>query len=265
MIGKENEIKRLPEKRRSEILKLLEGKKFLEVSELMELFNISRPTAIRDLKILEKERLLKKTYGGISLIEKRDIYSFDNSLHTQIKEKKAIARAATQFINNGDSIALNTGVTTFEMAKYILEDNIQATVITNSLKVVDLFAVKNKTNILSLGGNLYVEGYGFEGSITKNNMNSVQGSTAFIGVHGLDIDGSMTLPWSNEADLVSIMMKQCKKVVILADYPKFGRPSLYKINYKLSDVDVIITDTKTEKKYLEPLEKENIKIIRADY
>ena len=158
---------------------------------------------------------------------------------------------------------LNTGVTTFEIAKLIIEAELRTTVITNSLKIVDLFAANNKTNILCLGGDLYTEGFGFRGRITNNNMNNVQGSTAFIGIHGLDIDEGMTLPWSHEAELVSIMIERCKKTVILADYIKLGRLSLYKIEHDLKDIDTIITDKKADNRYIEHFTKLGINIILA--
>ena len=95
-------------------------------------------------------------------------------------------------------------------------------------------------------------------------MNTVQGSKAFIGVAGIDVNEGMTLPWSHEAELASIMMRRCKETIVLADYAKFGRLSLYKIDYKLSDVYTIISDKKIEKKYIESFTKNGLHIIRAD-
>jgi len=163
--------KLLPEKRRNEILNLIKENKFIKVDELIDKFNISRATINRDLTILEKNGIISKTYGGVFFSDKKDIYSFNTSLSTEINEKKAIANYAIKLIDDNDTITLNTGVTTYEIARLIIEKNIKATIITNSLKIVDLFAANNHTNILSLGGNLYIEGYGFQGKITSQNMN----------------------------------------------------------------------------------------------
>ena len=218
-----------PEIRREEILKLLKDKTIIEVIELMNIFNTSRATITRDISILEKKGLVTKTYGAIINNQPKStqtrIYSFDISLKEQINEKKAIARLAFSLITNNASVVFNSGVTTFEVARLIVNANMHINIITNSLEISKLFTADDLRNILILGGDLAPGGHKVTGKLSCINMENIQGDMAFLGVHDIDIDAGITNPFSAEAELISVMIQRCRKKIILADHTKVGRVS----------------------------------------
>jgi len=256
-------LEHVPEKRRNTILNLLREEKFIAVSELVEKLKVSQATIIRDFIILEKKGFITRSYGGAAYPAGNLPYSFNSSSVVNIKEKRAIANTAFSLIEDNETVVLNTGVTTFEICKNIINSSLECSIVTNSLKIMDLFAFSNYSNkkVLSLGGDLYIAGYGFSGRITIGNMKNIYGSSAIIGIHGVDLNAGLTLPWAAEAELVTIMLQRCSRKIILAEHIKFGRISLHKVDCDLKDIDIIVTDEKTEKKYIDALQDEGIKVI----
>lgn len=253
----------IPEKRRHEILKLTGVEEVLSVDMLIDRFNISRSTIIRDLKVLENKGLVTRTFGGVR-VNKGLLYSFDSSSYEQIEEKKAIVKLAFELIDNHSTIVLNPGVTTLELAKLIARSELQISIVTNSLKIIDYLVINNFLNILALGGDFYLSGYAFKGKIPIESMKSLEVSSAFIGAYGIDPEVGATLPFSEEADLVTVMLQRCKQRVIMADHAKFGRVSLYKVKQNIEDIDIIITDSRTDKKYIDKFIEKGVKVLIAD-
>ena len=119
-----------PEVRRREIQKLLQEKNIVEISELMKRFNSSRATISRDLTILERKGIIKKSYGSITSAKQEKFYSFETSKHIQIREKRAIAKEAFKLINNRDTLAICPGVTTLELSKTIINNEANVHIVT---------------------------------------------------------------------------------------------------------------------------------------
>lgn len=259
----ENNEKIIPEKRRNEILKLTSSEEILSVDILMDKFKTSRSTIIRDIKVLEYRGLVTKVFGGIRINE-GPIYSFDSSSHEQIEEKRTIVRLAFELIKDHSTIVLNPGVTTLELAKLIVKSDLQISVITNSLKIINYLVINNFKNILSLGGDFYDTDYAFKGRIPIENIKFLDANTAFISVYGIDPKVGATLPFSEEADLVSVMLESAKERIIMVDHAKFGRISSYKVNFNIEDIDIIITDSYTDKSYIEEFTKKGVKVLIAD-
>jgi DeoR/GlpR family transcriptional regulator of sugar metabolism len=256
-----------PEKRRKMILELVGEKDIVEVSELMHIFHISRPTITRDLNILKDKGYITKTYGAVidnqMSLPRSQVYSFDISLHQQIEEKKAIARLALSCIKNNTSVVFNSGVTTYEIAKLVAKSNLNINIITNSLEISKVFMDDVLRNVLLLGGDLAPGGHKVTGKLTCANMNDMHGDIAFIGIHDIDLELGMTMPFSAEAELISIMVKRCRKKILIADNTKFGRVSLYKVDCSFNDFNTIITDKHVERSYAEAFEKMGIEVMIA--
>jgi DeoR/GlpR family transcriptional regulator of sugar metabolism len=257
-----------PVKRREEILKLLKTENIIEVIDLMNIFQASRATITRDLSILEEKELVKKTYGAIinnqPVTIEKPYYSFDISLTEQVREKRAIAVLAASLITANTSVVFNSGVTTFEVAKLIAKTNRRVNIVTNSLEIAKLFSADVLRNVLLLGGDLAPGGHKVTGTLACVNMENMQGNLAFLGVHDIDPDAGITNPFSAEAELISVIIKRSRKNVLLADHTKFGRVSLYKSDCKFEDIDMIITDSNIDEKYIEIYEELGIEILVAD-
>ncbi len=123
------------EERREHILKLLEKNSKILVPELCEVFEVSPATIRSDLRDLESEKKLKRTHGGAILLRKAAFEPNSRLKEVEhIEEKQRIAVCAAQQIDDGDTIALDTGTTTFELAKCLTSKR-NLTVVTNDLKI----------------------------------------------------------------------------------------------------------------------------------
>jgi DeoR family fructose operon transcriptional repressor len=256
-----------PGSRRKLIIDLVKEKEVLQVNDLMALFNISRATMMRDLTFLQEKGLINKTYGAIvnreSVSPRTEAYSFDASLHENISEKRAIARAAFPLIANNSSLVLNSGVTTLEVARLISESKMRLNIITNSLQVANVLSHDVLRNVLLLGGDLAHGGNKVTGRLTCENIATIQADIAFLGVHDIDPETGITMPFSTEAELIAAIIKRCRKRVILADYSKFGRMSLYKVDCSFSDISLIITDSRIAEQYVSRFREKGVEVMIA--
>jgi DeoR/GlpR family transcriptional regulator of sugar metabolism len=143
----------LPIARKNKIKELIIEKKSLTVSELTILFKVTEETIRRDLKQLEDEGILTRTYGGAYISEgvQNDV-NVNLREHIHVEGKRKIAFQCNTLIQSGDSIFLDASTTSLMIAN-ILEDK-KLTVVTNSIKVVNSLIEKTNINIVIIGGTL---------------------------------------------------------------------------------------------------------------
>jgi len=120
--------------RRKRIMRLIQENQSVLVPELSKLFNVTEETIRRDLEKLEAEGLLKRTYGGAVINENS---SADIPLNireiTNIESKQAISMKVAEYIEDGDTLLLDSSSTVLQVAKQIKFKK-KLTVITNSEK-----------------------------------------------------------------------------------------------------------------------------------
>jgi DeoR/GlpR family transcriptional regulator of sugar metabolism len=92
----------------------------------------------------------------------------------------------------------------------------------------------------------------------------MQADIALLGVHDIDPEAGITMPFSTEAELICAIIRRCRKRVILADHSKFGRMSLYKVECSLSDIDLIVTDDKIAGTFVEAFKSKGIEVMVAE-
>ena len=136
-------------------------------------------------------------------------------------------------------------------------------IITNSLQVASILSHDVLRNVLLLGGDLAHGGNKVTGPLTCENMTNMQAEVAFLGVHDIDAETGITMPFSSEAELIAAIIKRCRKVIILADHSKFGRMSLYKVDCSFSDIKLIITDSKITEKSVSEFREKGVEVMIA--
>ena len=135
-------------KRQGEIVRYLSEVKFSKIEQLAEVFQVSIETIRRDLLELEKDSSIKRIRGGAVYNNLRaQEMEFERKLEKNQMEKQAIARLASEYINDGDAIAMSNGTTSLALARCLAERKNQLTVITNS---PDVAIVLNENKTLSL-------------------------------------------------------------------------------------------------------------------
>lgn len=246
----------LTEERHSIILDLLREKGVIKIIDLIEATNTSESTIRRDLTYLESINALKRIHGGATLPKGRLIEpSYSEKEVQSVDEKKIIAKYAASLIEDGDSVYLDAGTSTYEMIQYIDKSNI--VVVTNGLKHINALVDKD-INAYILGGKIKNITKAVIGSDALKSLEKFRFDKCFLGINGIHIECGFTTPDSEEAMLKENAIKHSRQSFVLADESKFGEVSFVKVA-DLKDA-VIITNSEVEN-YKEYNEKTKVKVV----
>lgn len=249
--------------RYNKILELLERDGSVKTSRLVNLLGISLETARRDLDFLEKQGSLQKVHGGAILKNHPETtltYSLRETKNTE--EKKEIAVLALKYINEGETIALNSSTTNIEIARLIKDKYNSLTVVTNSLRIADELADLKGINLILAGGIYNKNEFAFLGEITERFLDNFSVDKSFISIGGISLKRGVTDFLMDEVLVERKITEISEETIILADSSKIDSNSLIKI-CELEDIDFIITDSKLDEKTKEKYLKNGIKIINS--
>lgn len=255
----------LPAERRNEILELLRLNKAITVKELCDALEASEATIRRDLSTLESEGKLERTHGGAIL--NSDIY-MDNEENYYKKEslysdqKSAIAVKAFEFIKENDSIVLDSGTTTLELAKLIGKSELKITVITNSTTVLGLLTNNPNLDLIVLGGKVRLSTLATVGSIATENLKRLNANKVFLAINGISLTNGLMTPDIEEADIKKAMISSGLERFVLADHSKFKKMAMCQVA-PVSIVDYIITDKEVDQELVKQYEMNDVKILQA--
>lgn len=255
----------MPGERRNRILELLMVNRAISVKELCDTLEASEATIRRDLTSLEEDGKLERTHGGATLnidiyLDNEENYIKKSSLHSA--QKEAIAAKAFEFIRENDSIILDSGTTTLELARLIGRSEMKVTVITNSTTCSTLLANNPNVELIILGGRVRLKTLATVGGIATEAIKRLHVNKAFIAVNGINPENGLMTPDLEEADIKREMMNCSIERIVLADYSKFERRAMCKIA-PVTMVDLIITDSNVEKIVVEQFEKLDVKVIQV--
>lgn len=250
--------------RRAKILEELELKGQVLVRELSKMFTISEVTIRNDLAHLEMQNMLIRARGGAIKI-KFNMMGIDSSITDKQKEyqkeKLHISKEAIKLIEEGDTIVLDSGTTTTEIAKN-LEQFKSLTIITNALNIASILSEYEGFNIFMPGGSLRKKSLSLVGVLADENFEKFYCDKLFLGADGFDTTHGLSTPSAEEAHLNQIMIKIAKKVIVVADSRKFERRRFAFIG-PISDIDVVITDAGIKEEDKKRLEKGGVEVIIA--
>jgi len=233
------------------------------VQELCAEFQVSESTVRRDLKELEEEKLIKRAHGGaVSLQSVNFEPSFSEKEDKFQSEKKAIAEVAVSLIEEGDTILLDSGTTTFYMLEGLKQFS-RLTVVTNSLVIALELQFHTKIDVLVLGGSLRSDTISLVGPVTNQSLNMIRVDKVFIGTNGIDLQEGLTTPNILEAETKKRMIHAAKQVIVLTDHSKVGKVSFAKIE-ELTNIDKCITDSKAPQIFINGLEEKGVDVYVAE-
>ncbi len=232
----------LVEERRRCIRELVQTQEKVTVDELSARFATSAVTIRGDLKALADIGAVVRTHGG-ALVHRDDDdlpISVKENLHRA--EKVRIAAAAAGLIGEGETIMLDSGTTTAEIAKQIRGlKHTSINVITNALNIAVLLANASHVRLIMLGGMLRPQSYSLAGPQAEMALDGLQADRLFLGVDSLDPEIGLMTPHLLEAQLNARMIKSARQVVAVADSSKLLRRNL-SIIAKVEQIHMLITD-----------------------
>lgn len=240
--------------RRKKILELLDTEGEVFVEHLSSHFDVSEVTIRKDLESLEKNNLLLRARGGaIRLKSGVGVdYRISEKHRLNYQEKALIGKFAASMVQNGDTIILDSGTTTLEMAKQLPPD-IEATVITNALNIATTLSSHIHVNVIVPGGSLRKNSISLVGPLAEKTLRSFHVDKAFLGIDGIDTRSGFYTPNMEEAYLNRIMIEIAEASILLSDSSKFVRKSLNLV-CGIGDIDALVTDeglSANDKKLLE--------------
>lgn len=246
------------EERQMEISSILEKSGSIKVNELSNHFNVSEATVRRDLQEMDSKKLLTRTHGGAVKAEITNFEpSFMDKRDERREEKFAIASFAAGLVKNGDTIILDSGTTTLEIARNITAENI--TVITNSIDIAVELSSRSGVEMILTGGTLRINTRAMVGYICEEMLKNFRVDKAFIGANGISVTHGITTPNLVEARVKKAMIKSSSKPIIVADSSKFENVC-FSVICPITDVYSVITSGDISPEVIEGYNNQGVKI-----
>ena len=252
----------MKEDRQKEILRLLQLSSPISVNELTKHFSVTPTTIRRDLAELEESNQITRLRGEAHRITESLVPTFDFRRNLASEEKKRLGLAASKFIEDGDSIIIDSGTTTLCIAPYLPAFN-TLTVITNSIPLT-YFLAKTRLNTLVSGGILDGNTMCLIGPEAEQYFNGIRVSKLFISSSGVRGTEGLTSFSPFQCYLKKKMIQSAEKVYALIDSTKFSKPGV-NLFADFSEIDTLILSQPLDNPELEKRLKElNTNIVIAD-
>jgi DeoR/GlpR family transcriptional regulator of sugar metabolism len=260
--GKDSRL--LAEQRRRKILDLIEQRGQITVRDLVDKFSISAVTARGDLDALASEGMVVRSHGGaVRRLEASQDYPLRLKETLHHAEKVRIGKAAAELIQSHETVILDSGTTTAELARHLKSRRLQSvTVITHALNVASELVDATDISVIMIGGVLRPVSGSFVGPQAEAMLKEFHADRLFLAVDGFDLEVGPSTPDVLEAQLNSLMMQISKEVNVVADFSKLGRRSVSRIGV-LSQIHRLITDARVPPEFSDALRRSKIDVIAA--
>ena len=246
------------------ILSAIQEKPVVTVQDIAELTEASEATIRRDIAALHVQGKLRRVRGGAEAVHPPQLGNlaarpFKVSESINIDRKRAIARRAVELCEEGDSIIINGGTTTFQMVHFMSARRLQ--VMTNSFAIAEHLVKHSKCTVSVPGGAIYRDQSlilsPFDNDVTRN----FYAHRMFMGASGLGPLGLMeTDPLLIQAE--QKLIDQADDLVVLVDSSKFNKRSSL-ILCGLKRIATVITDSGIEDRHAQMLEAAGVKLVVA--
>jgi DeoR family transcriptional regulator, aga operon transcriptional repressor len=254
----------LTEQRRRNLLDLVDQNGQVTVADLVKRFAISAVTVRSDLDALASIGAIVRSHGGaVRRLEATQDYPLRTKETLHHIEKVRIGKAAAELVRAGETIILDSGSTTAEIARHLKKLKLPSlTVITNALNIAAELADHAGISLMMIGGLLRPISCSFVGPQAEAMMNDFHADRLFLAVDGFDLENGPSTPDVLEAQLNNVMIRSAKEVNVVADFSKLGRRSVSKIG-PFDRIRRLITDKRAAPEFTEGLRKKGIEVIEV--
>ncbi len=252
----------LPNLRREKILELLKEDGSAKVADLARIFKVTEVTVRQDLDKLEKEGLIVKEHGGAYLKDvEEQVRNFTLIHQENLDKKEVIARKCLEYIESGDTIILDSGSTTTEIAK-LLKGLKNLTVITNALNIALMLGAEPGIEVLLTGGEFKPPTLSLTGQKAADFFKGLHVQKLFLATAGISLKSGLTYPSISDLVVKKAMIDAAEITYLVADSTKIGKSALASLG-ALSLIDYIITDPGIEEKHKSVFGEHEIELIIA--
>jgi len=248
--------------RRRQILSLIREIEDIDVGDLSTRFGVSEATIRRDLKDLSEKKLIQRNRGGASTFYPYE-YELPILARAQLnrKEKEAVGQIAAELIEDGDTIFLSGGTTTYEVARNLTNKQ-GLKVITLAINIINHLINFPEIAVIVPGGTLVPKHLTLVGEIAKYTLDRLRIDKAIMGVSAIDVNQGITSESLKDADTDRNIINIARNLIVVTDSSKFGivRTALIA---PVEEVDYIITDTNIAASEVERIRSLGVKVILA--
>jgi DeoR/GlpR family transcriptional regulator of sugar metabolism len=261
--NEQGKVKRmLSEERHQTILDLLNSHGSVTVADLVARLGVSEMTVRRDLDALKRMGLLRRVHGGAVGAQGRSYEPpFLSRSAKHGNEKKRIGQAAASLVNNGDSIILDVGTTTLEVARHLAKKR-NLTIVTPSFRIASLLAEQPDIRLILTGGILRPGELSLVGNLAERAFQDFFVDKLFLGTGCIDFEAGLTEFNLEDAMVKKAMLRSAKEIIVVADASKFGQVAFAAIA-PLNAVNRLVTDASLDPVTHTHLQAENIEVILA--
>ncbi|ATZ17290.1 DeoR family transcriptional regulator [Williamsoniiplasma luminosum] len=222
----------LKDERREKIIKIIKEKDFVQNKVLAELTNSTIQTIISDVNELHNEGQIIKVYGGAKSLnsnsKKMQEHFDEEKSRINLGAKDLIAKKAVELIEDGDLIFIDTGTSTKQMIKYLINKNI--TIVTNGYSIA-LELIELDFEVCLVGGVIIPSTHATAGELSLKFIDNFYFNKSFIGMNSLDENNFYTTN-IKEAMVKERVIKNSEKSFILMDSSKFNSKNKIKVETK---------------------------------
>ena len=246
-------------KRLEIISQLLSESGSVDATNLSERFGVTPKTIRKDLDKLENMGLLDRVHGG-AVLKRTDnsVLPIEQRKLLNLSEKQRIGIAALEYVQEGDSIIIDGGSTTLELARLLGEKKILA--ITDDLRIVLELMKKPNVDLFVTGGRLRRESaYTLLGRDAERILEKYKAKRVFLGTTALDLNDGLSVLNSDEADVKKAMISAAQEVICLVDYSKFNHVAFAPF-CPLDRINILITDNRIPPEEQKALQRRGIRV-----
>ena len=253
----------LPNQRRDKIIELLKEDGSAKVINLAKLFKVTEVTIRQDLERMEKDGLLIREHGGAYLKNIEDqVRSFSLTHRDNLDKKERIAAKCLEYIESGDSIILDSGSTTTEIAKK-LKGFKNLRVITNALNIAMMLGTEPGIDLIVTGGEFKPPTLSLTGQKAADFFQGINVQKLFLATAGLSLKAGLTYPSISDIVVKKAMIDAAETTFLVADSTKIGKSSFASLG-ALSLINYVITDSDISERDKQVFQDNEIELILAE-
>lgn len=246
--------------RRHDILNRLFTEGYVDARQLAHDLDVDASTIRRDLMALEDAGQVQRTHGGArptpgAVAE----LPYAMKRAENLPEKTAIAATAARHVRDGDTVVLDSGSTTYEVATALTPRD-GLTIITNDLRIAKFAAALPRFRLLVTGGELLSSVFTLVGARAVDFLHDYHADWCFLGADAVDIEAGITNTNTSELPVKRAMLAIAHTSIVVADHSKIGRRTLARVA-GIDEIDTIITDRAVPENLAHPY---GSKLIRAE-
>ena len=243
------------------IVELLDRQGRATVEELAGMLSVSTATIRRDLREMQDRGVITRTRGGAI---RGGQVGFDRSLAESrellVSEKEKIGKLAASLVESGDTVMLDGGFTTYQVARHIAAGSV--TIVTNALDIVSAVITKPDVEVVVVGGMLRMHGGTTVGPTAERELSQLMADKAIIGINAISATHGLSTPNPLVAEIKQVMLRQSREVIVVADHSKFGAVALCEVA-PIDAIDKIVTDAGATVEQIKPFLDAGIEVLIA--